>query len=211
MAISTISQNGLNAPLSLTSPALTTPNLGTPSAIVLTNATSMPAAQLTGSRTIPIGTMPASTILQVQQTFFTTQGSTTANSFTDLMTLSFTPTSSSSKVLLMAQVMITSYQSELELRWARSGTAIGVGTASGSRVQASVTAFFPTADTNHNMSPFVMCYLDSPATTSAITYSVQIKGQTGGTMYYNRFGSFADNSDWATVSTSTLTAMEVAA
>lgn len=38
MAISTISQAGLNSPL-----ALTSPNLGTPSALVLTNATGLPA------------------------------------------------------------------------------------------------------------------------------------------------------------------------
>jgi hypothetical protein len=41
MPISTIGQNGLNAPLSLTSP-----NLGTPSALVLTNATGLPQAGL---------------------------------------------------------------------------------------------------------------------------------------------------------------------
>jgi hypothetical protein len=41
MPISTIGQNGLNAPLSLTSPAL-----GTPSALVLTNATGLPQAGL---------------------------------------------------------------------------------------------------------------------------------------------------------------------
>ena len=41
MPISTIGQNGLNAPLSLTTPAL-----GTPSALVLTNATGLPQAGL---------------------------------------------------------------------------------------------------------------------------------------------------------------------
>ena len=41
MPISTIGQNGLNAPLSLTSP-----NLGTPSSLVLTNATGLPQAGL---------------------------------------------------------------------------------------------------------------------------------------------------------------------
>jgi len=41
MPISTIGQNGLNAPLSLTSPTL-----GTPSALVLTNATGLPQAGL---------------------------------------------------------------------------------------------------------------------------------------------------------------------
>ena len=43
-----------------TSPALVTPNLGTPSAIVLTNATSVPAAQLSG--TIPTGVLGASSL-----------------------------------------------------------------------------------------------------------------------------------------------------
>jgi hypothetical protein len=41
MPISTIGQNGLNAPLSLTTPAL-----GTPSSLVLTNATGLPQAGL---------------------------------------------------------------------------------------------------------------------------------------------------------------------
>ena len=51
MPISTIGQNGLNAPLSLTSPAL-----GTPSALVLTNATGLPQA---GLATGVAGTGPA--------------------------------------------------------------------------------------------------------------------------------------------------------
>jgi hypothetical protein len=172
---------------------------------------SVAASTLTGTQTIPRGTLPTGSVLQVQQTFFTTQGSSTVTSFTDLMTLSFTPTSSSSKVLLMAQVMITAYQGTIQLRWARSGTAIGIATASGSRVQTSVAGYYQSSDTNHSMSPFGMIYLDSPATTSAITYSVQMKVQTSYTMYYNRTGANADNTDWAQVSTSTLTAMEIAA
>jgi len=51
MPISTIGQNGLNAPLSLTSPAL-----GTPSSLVLTNATGLPQ---TGLATGVAGTGPA--------------------------------------------------------------------------------------------------------------------------------------------------------
>jgi len=46
MPISTIGQSGLNAPITLTSPILTTPALGTPSALVLTNATGLPQAGL---------------------------------------------------------------------------------------------------------------------------------------------------------------------
>ena len=51
MPISTIGQNGLNAPLSLTSPAL-----GTPSSLVLTNATGLPQA---GLGTNVVGNGPA--------------------------------------------------------------------------------------------------------------------------------------------------------
>ena len=51
MPISTIGQNGLNAPLSLTTPAL-----GTPSSLVLTNATGLPQ---TGLATGVAGTGPA--------------------------------------------------------------------------------------------------------------------------------------------------------
>jgi hypothetical protein len=46
MPISTVNQKGLDAPLTLSSPVLTTPNLGTPSALVLTNATGLPIAAL---------------------------------------------------------------------------------------------------------------------------------------------------------------------
>lgn len=61
MPISTINQNGLNAPLTLTSPVLTTPNLGTPSAINLANATGLPKSAL-----------PSGSIIQVQSTNWNT-------------------------------------------------------------------------------------------------------------------------------------------
>jgi len=51
-------ETGTGALVFATSPTLVTPNLGTPSAVVLTNATSVPAAQLSG--TIPTGVLGAS-------------------------------------------------------------------------------------------------------------------------------------------------------
>ena len=71
MAISTISQNGLNAPLSLTSPAL-----GTPSALVLTNATGLPQA---GLATGVAGTGPAFSAYSPSGAFQSVSSSTNTN------------------------------------------------------------------------------------------------------------------------------------
>ena len=70
MAISTINQNGLNAPLTLTSPVLTTPNLGTPSAINLANATNLSwAAMPAGSVIQTVYAQPAGVTFTFNTTF----------------------------------------------------------------------------------------------------------------------------------------------
>jgi len=94
MPISTIGQNGLNAPLSLTSPALTTPNLGTPSAINLSNATALARAAL-----------PSGSVLQVVNTVTaSTLSGTNVNVATFFFQVAFTPLFTSSRVLIMANM-----------------------------------------------------------------------------------------------------------
>ena len=96
MAISTINQNGLNAPLTLTSPVLTTPNLGTPSALVLTNATGTPA-----SINLTNAVFPAGCVIQVVQATTTTSTSTSLNTFDDTtLSGSITPKFATSKILI---------------------------------------------------------------------------------------------------------------
>jgi hypothetical protein len=51
-----------------------------------------------------------------------------------------------------------------------------------------------------------LLYLDSPATTSAVTYQIQSKDLVGGTSYINR----SQNSATA-VASSTITVMEISA
>ena len=85
MAISTINQNGLNAPLSLTAP-----NLGTPSAINLTNATALPSAAL-----------PTGSVLQVVNATTTSNFTTTSGSYVSTgFTASITPNFLLAKLLL---------------------------------------------------------------------------------------------------------------
>jgi hypothetical protein len=109
MPISTVSQKGLDAPLSLTAP-----NLGTPSAINLTNATGLSAAA-----------MPAGSVIQTQtaisayNTNIGVSNSTggqsalyntgvSSRAYVDLTTITITPTFSTSKFLVFATTGLTS-------------------------------------------------------------------------------------------------------
>jgi hypothetical protein len=148
MAISTVSQKGLDAPLTLTSPVLTTPNLGTPSAIVLTNATGFPAGS----------------VLQVQSYDFTGAITSTSSTYT-LLTASFTPKTATSKVLAMMTTVVERQGggsgNYLYISLYRNGTIINSQWANALGYQYS----------NNARCVGALNYLDSPATTSAISYT----------------------------------------
>ena len=102
MAISTVNQAGLNAPLTLTSPVLTTPNLGTPSALVLTNATGTPAAiNLSNATSLARAAMPSGSVIQ---TVYVAYGTSIATSSTTPIAIgpqiSITTTVANSKILV---------------------------------------------------------------------------------------------------------------
>jgi hypothetical protein len=188
MPISTIGQNGLNAPLSLTSPALTTPNLGTPSAINLSNATALARAAL-----------PTGSVLQVVQANNSTQYSTTSSTFSATgITATITPTSATSKILVVVHAAdctnAYSNGSLLQLKVYRASTAIiSFGYYVGFNTAGTTTTDVGTCSTS---------YLDSPATTSATTYTIYFASNNNtGSMYVN----------YASGSTSTVTLMEIAA
>ena len=158
------------------------------------------------------GNMSPGSVIQVVQAFKSDTSTIAASSYTDIsgLSLSITPISSSSKILLMLHVQATQYQNTIQIRFVRNTTGIGVGDAVGSRVQSTVTAHNASMDNNHQQTAFAAFYLDSPATTSATTYKIQIKTQSGTTAYINRSANDADNSDWSTRPTSSITVMEIA-
>lgn len=159
----------------LTSPILTTPALGTPSALVLTNATGLPRAAL-----------PAGSVLQVVQTAKTDTFSTTSGyaSVTGL-SVSITPTSATSKILVTVSFGgISANNSSFKMGVYRGATPIYVGDAAGSRPQASAQGQL-SASFAALFGAF--SYLDSPATTSSTTYQVYLGSNGGGvTVYLNR-------------------------
>lgn len=120
----------------------------------------------------------------------TTNGTTT---YADTgLTATITPTSSSSKILILVN------QSGLNNSQANSGTTVQLLRSSTSLIVFA--SFYGFAFTGAVMGASA-CYLDSPATTSATTYKTQFRRGAGSGDAYVQ-----DNS-----STSTITLMEIAA
>ena len=141
-------------------------------------------------------------VLQVVSTTLNTTFSTTSTTFTDLTGLSatITPQSTTSKIL----IFVTSYQSNSSTsgltvyNLVRGSTNI-CQPSTAPAFAGSAACYIASAD---NIFPFSISFLDSPSTTSATTYKVQLKSNAG-TVYINQRQT-AD-----TALTSTITLIEI--
>ena len=159
------------------------------------------------------GTYSGGGIIQVKQAVKTDVSfSTSSTSFTDItgLSVSITPTRADSKILVFMDVKIGSASNVSGyVRMVRDSTAIYVGDASGSAQRATAA----NSDDPSQEFPYQMTgqFLDSPATTSATTYKIQLmtepSGNTG-TVFVNRSGGFASGNQDATTASSILV-MEV--
>ena len=137
-----------------------------------------------------------------QTTFFNISG----------LSVSITPSSTSSRIVLIASVGVSQYGDgyNVFLRFARGSTGIGTSQsngiyANGGSAMAGLRTF-----NNYDQSNLAMCYVDSPATTSATTYNVQCcnSGGSGYPSYVNRLS--ATDTGWVQAMSSNLIAMEIA-
>jgi hypothetical protein len=121
-----------------------------------------------------------------------------------------TPSSTSSKVLVT--VAITIARSDARpigfMRLMRGATAVGIADADASRPRLS-HGFFSADSLGLNMSQNTFQFLDSPATTSATTYGVQLYGLGPFTFLVNR-SQDDTNGTTGHRTVSTITVMEVA-
>lgn len=179
---------------------IASPNSNTDRTLTLPDNT---GTLLTNNSTISKSNLPAGTIIQVVQTFDTFQATTSSGTMSDLTSVSITPTSATNKVLVrfLAHVEMGA-SATCGIRLQRNGTNIGLG--SGGSVSRIILSQGYGGVNGSNM-----CYefLDSPATTSAITYKIQWSVD-GNTAYYNRGVS---NTGAFYTDASTLTALEVVA
>lgn len=151
-------------------------------------------------------------IRQVVSTTKTDTFSVSTSSFVDVtgLTVTITPTSASNKILVIASVNASQDVGINNgfLRLARGATGIDLGDAASSRYQATTAVNVSGTDYPDN---FSMLFLDSPSTTSATTYAVQISAHSGGgTMFVNRSDSDGNNAFQGRYA-STITVMEVIA
>tara|TARA_R100000781_G_scaffold18655_4_gene14502 strand:- start:233 stop:880 length:648 start_codon:yes stop_codon:yes gene_type:complete len=157
-------------------------------------------------------------ILQVVQTVKTDTASITNATYADIsgLTATITPSSTSNKILIS---FVLQYggdnNSYVAFKAYRGSTLLPVGTqGTGSQTNASFGGFQEQNNSQYGVQTAVWQYLDSPSSTSALTYKLQWSSvyQPGGSydIYLNRPKN-ADGNAYNIFGTSSVTAMEVAA
>ena len=174
-------------------------------------------SQLKVNSIVPVGGLPSGAnggIIQVVQTVKTDTFSVTGNSFSDVtgLTVTITPSSNSNKILIIPSISLAARAGQRHgYRIVRGSTAIAVGDASGSKTQ--YTQQEGNLNTDAGIHSHTFLFLDAPATTSAITYGVQIRSESTSSSYFsyiNRTYNDEDNDSYGR-SASSITVMEVAA
>lgn len=150
-------------------------------------------------------------VLQVVSTVKTDTFTMASTTFADVtgLSVSITPQSATSKILVISTVSCGSnYATNAAmLRLMRDSTAIFVGDSAGSRTQASN---YSAPDSAGVVTSETQMFLDSPATTSATTYKIQIRSNAAGTSTVNR--SYTDNDSTANARlASSITVLEISA
>ena len=137
--------------------------------------------------------------------------SSSSSSLTDITGLSavITPRFTTSRILVNVNIgqIDANGTDRLIFGLTRGGTQIGQGAAAGSRSRASSVYGGFGADYDGSTS---FSFMDSPASTSALTYQVQGAIITSGTFYVNRSNTDGDGATTARAS-STITVTEILA
>jgi len=137
------------------------------------------------------------------------------DSWATALSVSITPTSTSSKIYVMYSIDLavgtsTNGNCSTPTKLVRDSTDICIGDASG--IRNRVTTIHQYFQNYTSAQSINVNYLDSPSTTSATTYYVKsaVRGTGACTWYMNRTGYDASTSEGAR-SASTITVMEIGA
>ncbi len=156
-------------------------------AVAGTNTLTLPANTgtviTTGSngQVIPKAALPTGSVLQVVNATYATQTSTTSSSYvTSNLTASITPTSSSSKILVLTTFnAVSASTGNLSSYYTLYRNSTNLFNSEGAfRVETDSASLIAGA----------ISYYDSPATTSSTTYAVYMKSQNSSVTTYMAYG-----------------------
>tara|TARA_R110000796_G_scaffold250673_1_gene380167 strand:- start:558 stop:1085 length:528 start_codon:yes stop_codon:yes gene_type:complete len=130
-------------------------------------------------------TMPTGSVLQVVQGTYATLTTLATSSYTDLgLSATITPSTTSSQILVM---------------WTTQGKlASGLSNGWGCKLMRNTTAVYTDSVSHRTYGASTtgdirlttpVSYLDSPSTTSPITYKIQVSTYSGASMNFNDSGS----------------------
>jgi len=133
---------------------------------------------------VPTSAMPAGSVIQVVSVVSTATITTTSTVLSTILTASITPSKATNKILILAVVGEPDISSGYGKVWVyRDATKIfEVSTEMGRGIENTAETHYPSLTGN---------WLDSPATASSISYTVQIATVIAGTF---RVGNNADHS-----------------
>ena len=156
-------------------------------------------------------------VLQIQQTVFKDSFSTSIGpDFAEVTGLrcNITPKSTSSKILVNVSLCLATQYFSFRGRILRDGTPIddALGNQRGSnrkRVSYSYCQY-QSSNTQYDMIAGAVEYLDSPSTTSAVQYSIDLGGySTSYVVYVNRTHNDSDGTAYFGTPISTMTLTEI--
>ena len=182
-------------------------------AVTAGSITGLSASSLT-TGTLPNAQLAAGTIIQVKYASKTDTQTTTSTTYVDIVDLSvsITPTSTSSKILLIWSVVTGQGNNtgHTYLVVSRDSTDdIFVADTASTRTSASNVGNMPYGTSA--MQILSNSFLDSPSTTSATTYKMRYKSSNGSNIRINRSERDTDSAPFDGRSCSSLIVMEVKA
>ena len=169
---------------------------------------SVAGSTITGSQSIPKSTLPTGAVLQVVSATTTSTTTNTTSTPADVtgLTATITPSSSSSKVLVMVATQWQLFRSAIEVAGylivLRGATTIFNQSANSLGMEAGLS----TGARIYLTGWYAPSIVDSPATTSATTYKVQLSCVSTGSS-----GSITVNNQGNNTQTSSIILMEISA
>jgi len=123
---------------------------------------------------LPANVIGTGSVIQTATTFISGKNSTTSSSYTDLAkSNSFTPSSSSNRILVFISCQMGNAGSAGNVLFAIGRSVSGGSSSAIADVQNLL------ASATYANFPFSYIYLNSPATTSALTYSIMGRREDG--------------------------------